>query len=715
MAKQRYGIRLILGILLLIGCAGAVLIPFQWRKETSRLIEYNKALVVGLARTNAEKVTADHRHERERLKEFSRAVSGADLSGVNAFIKEILSERDDEKWLRPRTAGVAYENGELVRYTRSNGIPQEVQVTYDHTDSGEPAARWYRSCLESSPQTGTWLAPYWGETSQAYILEYGIPFLNAEGKKGGIVYINYSVEHLLDVLSKMELGTTGYAFITYNEPGERDHWIVAHPCEDCLGEKVAIAYPELKDSLAECLNLNSVVCSGTRDESIWLHATDIGDMGNYKLCIVMNQQAMTGMSAKASDGRRFPDLTHTQSWIVCSLFASMALIAGLLILVEFIAVEYLLKLKLTSVVFSLVFLGEIIFLWGLCSANRQSNSGSYHLTDAGVAMASVRDLSQDRNQSVTLVPTGIFVQSLKFTSPYEVKMTGYVWQRKDAIPGDQEDLFSYSDDALVVFPEAESISISKKFENDEVVGSYFETSLRQPFDYKRFPFDQQDIWIRMWPNNFADTSTVLIPDFNAYALSGSSNDMTGKTIAMGLEEDVVLEGWEVESTFFSYSQKSYSMNFSAGNGAVLKRPELHFNMLVERRLGGVMISHVLPISVVSVLLFGVVMIKTDNKEKSGLLGFSVATVLGYCASLFFVLIVSHISLRNRLETPYFVYLEGFYFVMYFQLLLVSMHDLLFVLSSKGSLLRKQNGAFQKLLYWPMLTLLILLITLYSFF
>lgn len=57
----------------------------------------------------------------------------------------------------------------------------------------------------------------------------------------------------------------------------------------------------------------------------------------------------------------------------------------------------------------------------------------------------------------------------------------------------------------------------------------------------------------------------------------------------------------------------------------------------------------LPIMVVAALLF-VVLVITTKEERKNQFGFNSSGVLAYCASLFFVLIISHASLRNKIPT-----------------------------------------------------------------
>jgi len=108
------------------------------------------------------------------------------------------------------------------------------------------------------------------------------------------------------------------------------------------------------------------------------------------------------------------------------------------------------------------------------------------------------------------------------------------------------------------------------------------------------------------------------------------------------------------------------------------------------------------------------MISTEDKQKRALYGFSSSTVLAYCAALFFVLIVSHISLREKLAATGIIYLEYFYFILYFAILTVSINSILLASNTKYKFICYKDNLIIKLLYWPVILVLLLGITLKNF-
>lgn len=696
-----------------------ILLQILWSSSRKQLIASNQEIIRHVAAENVTNLAASLKNNFQRLQEIVKKIPEAKQNQLRDDIKDMMSPDTEDKKLQAQVVGIAWQDDRLIRFQLVNERPEEIKLTYNHLDENEPKAEWYRQFLAGETGKGRWLTPYYGETSQTYVWEYGMPFSDQTKTKAGVAYFNYSVEYIRRVLTEMELGPTGYAFIVSKQQYEDRYQIVAHPCDRFLCKFVEEVYREAAASIKKCLRGDDVILFTTKGgETTWFYAIDIEGPGSFKLVFVLDRQAMQAMP-RTHSLNFLSNITKIQSQILSSLLFCVFLFTLILFIIFWLS-NAKLRLALIAVAFSLICVAEIGLIWYFCRNTPVSSGNGFVLTDLGMAHATAERLLWIHGGIKSPAPqlrkeTGIFIQSLKFETPYEVRLTGYVWQKKKNKPFGEAGM-TYTDDNLIVFPEAEEISISKKYENDQVIGAYFETTLRQPFDYTNFPFDFQDIWIRIWPRDFTNFQAVLVPDFDSYELHLGKSKQNNKTVAMGLERDLVLEGWEVNQTFFSYVTKSYTSNLGIQqNNEFIVRPELHFNIQVRRQLGGVMISHILPILIIAILLFGVTMTKTEEEHKKDLLGFSVSTVLAYCASLFFVLIISHISLRNTLSTPHFVYLEGFYFIMYVHLLLVSIYDIIFVHSRQNSIFRRNNAVLLKLFYWPVLSGLLLIVTFFSFY
>jgi hypothetical protein len=90
-------------------------------------------------------------------------------------------------------------------------------------------------------------------------------------------------------------------------------------------------------------------------------------------------------------------------------------------------------------------------------------------------------------------------------------------------------------------------------------------------------------------------------------------------------------------------------------------------------------------------------------------------VLAYCAALLFVLTVAHANLRDRLAAHGIIYLENFYFVMYFAILAVSINAIAFASPFTIRFIHSHDNLLVKLLYWPVILGLLLGITVVFFY
>jgi hypothetical protein len=223
-----------------------------------------------------------------------------------------------------------------------------------------------------------------------------------------------------------------------------------------------------------------------------------------------------------------------------------------------------------------------------------------------------------------------------------------------------------------------------------------EVTLRQSFDYKKFPLDHKTVWIRMWPEDFLHR-ILLFPDYRAY-LSTDLNDV------FGIDEDIVLGNWRIEETFFDYHLPDYDTNFGIINSEHNPKlfPELYFNIVLKRKFLNEFIIYLIPLLTVAALLFLILLATTTEKEKADRFDFNILGVIGINSALFFVVIIAHIQLRREFSGSGLVYLEYFYLVMYVVILLVTLDAYLISAGWQVRLLHYKDHLIPKLLYWPLL-------------
>jgi hypothetical protein len=91
----------------------------------------------------------------------------------------------------------------------------------------------------------------------------------------------------------------------------------------------------------------------------------------------------------------------------------------------------------------------------------------------------------------------------------------------------------------------------------------------------------------------------------------------------------------------------------------------------------------LPLLVVTILLFAILFLGTREERDKGRLGFAL-DVIAACAGFFLVAILLHIALRRDLAARDIFYLEYFYFVTYAMILYVAWFTIGTTSSSRSS-------------------------------
>ncbi|MDJ0697675.1 hypothetical protein [Mastigocoleus sp. MO_188.B34] len=348
-----------------------------------------------------------------------------------------------------------------------------------------------------------------------------------------------------------------------------------------------------------------------------------------------------------------------------------------------------------SNVCSLILAASIVSVWCLVEARYDPNIGQ--LTNKQQIDQYLQSKNIDPNKTI---PTGIFIQSLMFTSSSNVNLTGYVWQRYK----DDDRLIEEDDKCNIIFPEAvESgsnvdlrVAYEKQIGQTLIVGCYFEVTLRQRFNYSKYPLDHKTVWVRMWNRKF-NSDRILVPDLSAYRATREED-------AFGYDREIVLSGWKIKETFFNYRDFDYDTNFGMGYKIPERgKPELFFNIVIKRKFLNGFLIHVVPIIVVALLLYGALMMMTEDIGMAQKFGLNTSATISFCSGLFFILLLAQTQLRETFAGAGIVYIEYFHTLMYLAVLAVSINAYLFDCGGKSWLvrwIRYQNNILPKVLFWP---------------
>jgi hypothetical protein len=312
-------------------------------------------------------------------------------------------------------------------------------------------------------------------------------------------------------------------------------------------------------------------------------------------------------------------------------------------------------------------------------------------------------------QEFTLrIPTGVSIQSIEFLDANNVLVTGYVWQKYgDELPDD----FVQG----IVLPEAieedhqASEAWRERGRNYELVGWYVKATLRLTFDYRRYPFDHQDVRLRVQSADRRE-GVLLVPDFSSYPAWQPD-------ALAGVEPNFVGEGWEEEYSVFTYAASPVTTTFGRTGGVTDSvRPDLYFNVGLHRHAFDVLVDRVLLLG--AALLMVVCMVLATERTPDGFdrYGLSVGRMLGLGAALLFVLVLDYGQFRSALRPEGLTYLGFAYLVLLLGLILAIVNGMLYACNRfRFRLIEYENNAIPNLLFAPLLLTIYLAITIALFY
>ncbi len=368
--------------------------------------------------------------------------------------------------------------------------------------------------------------------------------------------------------------------------------------------------------------------------------------------------------------------------------------------------KYARRLALGSAFAALIFLAVIVAVWlAVYTAPPPLYPGEIQLLTPEQAQTVLNTYAPATADAPRYdIPTGILVQSVEFKGPYTLQTSGFIWQRyADSLPADL--------DRGVILPEAESTTWTKVYEthqgDETLVGWAFKATMRQEFDYSKYPLDRQIIWFEMWHPDF-ERNAYLVPDFKGYP-----NLLP--TALPGVDRDFVIENWGTKASYFSYRLNRYNANFGlADYDSTQQDPELYFNVNVQRGLLSPLIARLIVPLVILLQLFVIVLVIGSDNKRLEQFGVRPGAVIFTCAAFFFAVLVAENALRDEVKSYGLVYLESVHLLTYVFILGVAVNSVLLVAKPNLALFRDNDNMWVEVVYWPLLFAVLMVITLWTF-
>jgi hypothetical protein len=559
----------------------------------------------------------------------------------------------------------------------------QLEDRYDYTTYA-----WFKDGLAAGAPH--WGEPYFGGATKTLVVGYSAPFYRPGDSSRtpiGLVRTNLSLNQIHKIVSSLSLGQTGYGFLLsrkgvyLSDPvdeyahNQRTIFDIARAHRDSgrqrLGEKAIAGQPAEEESI-----------SGVNDQPTWIFSQPVPEAGwSLGTVFMQNEVALE------------PALIRRGSIKILCGWMSFFFLLALLWFRRHEATEGSLW-KMVVATGGLLIIG-ISFIWWLTLRypDRNGEIGVHIFDEASLSkFLAQNSKSLSANNQRNQVKTGIFIRTMRFGTANDVSLTGQIWQRYREDPDRQ---FTPGFKLL----DAESAETKEAYHlkgtDGDVIGWDFRATLRQPFTGAiKYPFDRAVVRIRIAPAEFYRNVTI-IPDLDAYQLLAPS-------ALPGTDKALVLPGWRLNQAYFLYSPANYGTNFGIETNLEQGRAnELAFTLIAERQFLDPFISSVLPIIVVSCLLFGLLIVGSKQQSKVAATGFKATDVVRASVALLFPALIAQVNLRTKIGSSTIIYIEYFYFILYTAILGVSANALLFTLTGHGFSQYRDN-LIPKLVFWPYL-------------
>ncbi|WP_196140790.1 hypothetical protein [Aliikangiella sp. G2MR2-5] len=588
----------------------------------------------------------------------------------------------------------------------------ERPIKYDYTQF---EYTWYRKPLLEG---NTWSEPFYGQASKRLITEFGIPFwLPGKDKDrdapSGVIFGNLSIDKLKKLI-QFEHETIAYYFVL-----SRQGRYIVHPDEELIltGGTIFESAWQAEDS-----TLNSMAIHAVAGEKGYV--SHINPMTQEKSWMIYQPMAGLGWAAVVivDQERTLDEDNLRRQWFLLIFLLTTWLVLSIIVI--FFSFSAPLKHSLfASILASLIIFAGVGGFWTVAEyyplqesvdeIKVMSGNVLNDFTNRQKQTANERFIEQPR-----FVKTGVYLQSIEFQGANNVKISGYVWQhyKKGEHKGVSRGL---------VFPEAEtplmqqvyreladpsdpacSLKKIEDYDCEELIGWYVFATLRQEFDYSLYPLDSQQVWLRMWHQDFKK-HVILIPDLESYFLPNPE-------LTPGVQDGFVLPGWKMEESWFSFHNEKFSTNFGSkrANG-LINKPELLYNVKIRREFLTPFVSRIIPVLLILIIMFLIVLISTKSSKAADWLGFSASNVVIGLSALFFVVGINHSELRQSLESSRIMYFEYFYFVIYVMLLYVAVSSI--YIAKHEAIQGRDENFISKTLYWPALSSVLFFVTIWVFY
>ncbi len=584
------------------------------------------------------------------------------------------------------------------RYGESTALTAlDAQFDYTLGDT-----KWYQAAITSA---GGWSEPT-TEAAQGPVVEFAAPFTdpssNTPTETAGVIHATMSLSEIDELIRSLDLGDVGYGFLV-----SQGGFAISHPFAQEFGDDAPKPEPSLPGvpQPAGSLQRAREIFDSIKGNAAGTVANVVDPVTNEPSLVLSEPVPSTGwnigivfFNQQAENSRLF---RRQKMAITAAVLVTAMLMLWSAILRRFQGGTVLLWVGVgASCAVLVVAIGQ---LWSHgFGAPAPPRDGQTVFANAGSVRKFVLDTTRTSLQRKGTLPnyvaTGVLLETFEITGPNNIDVSGYVWQRyPNNIPTSIARGF--------LLPEASKVSTEEAYRRKdadaETIGWYVKATIRQSFDYSKYPLDQQDFRFRIRHQDL-DKGVILIPDLDSYQI-------IHPLARLGLERDLTLPGWVVARTQFSNLAGNRNTSFGIGDTAGGMANELAFNVIINRRILEPVFSSVLPIAVSGFMVFLLLLVVSPHTRGN------VVQILAAYSGLFFILILSELDLRRRMSSSSILYIEYFYFVLYFAILCVALTTLTNLYTGNFPRVEQREHLGPKLFYWPAILTAIAVITFAVFY
>lgn len=543
--------------------------------------------------------------------------------------------------------------------------------------------------------------PFLDPVSKNIVIEYTAPFFDKKGEPIGIVFGNYSLENMQQLMASLYSGQYGHGSI-------------------CTNTGLFIS-----DAMSELVEQKKTVPQEAREyASVWLgDQLEKAIKGEINFIEEQPDWLFSGISWIIFEPIPFTpwyaygvfavdelveDTTILNRTLIDAVLSVIFFFILLLCCIIGLYVQPLLRDWLISTVISLGIIISIIFLWNnthqkipFSRSTQIIEKSSFDVKKTIKTLSNVN--TGQANLNPIVIPTGIYIHQLAVDID-KITINAYIWQQ---IPIDSPQKIYPG----VIFPQAMEVTTKEIAtfidRGMKTIGWEVRCTLQQNFDYSNYPFDFKRIKIALWPSTF-DNSTLLVPDLDGYAIISPST-LPGLSAQINEEQN-----WHYHLSYFVYQKSNLQVSF--GYNATHQQieenqknaflPELNFDILASHYVIGALILNLTPILIILVLLFILL-------SMAPLMEFS--SIFGILSSLFFTGLIAYTGFKTYLPIQQVVFFDYLYFLLQTTTLIIAILVVAYYSKFNIPIVKYKHMLIPQLLFWPWVSGTILIISLIFFY